>query len=218
LLYHVSVMSPVLVFLVLWTCHLLGNAIGFLLSACFRTAEAAIFMIPFVILPMVAFSGALVSPAALPKRLAPIVEITPLYQGYAGLLGSCASVCIPVRGGIAAGKVDKSFMCGLAKRTVAPPPSDLRGVSFVEAESSCLNYNYEATGLFSRNNGLPVPPSWVDPDRGGDLPVRPDSGDDFVGSQLNPRVVARSIGSLFGLAIVLHLVALHISRRRMRTL
>jgi ABC-type multidrug transport system ATPase subunit/uncharacterized tellurite resistance protein B-like protein/FtsH-binding integral membrane protein len=201
LLEQVSLMSPVMALLVLWACHVLGNAVGALLSACFRTAESAIFMIPFVLLPMVALSGALVPPTELPSRLIQAINFNPLYQGYVGMLGSSASICstIPVDLENPA-RTDRSVLCGAEARTKRPPPA--AGLApFVQSEGSCLHNTFLRSGEFCRMEGLPsLPPA------------------EGVAAQMNSRLVGRSLAILLGFAALLHLAAVRICGRRMRTL
>lgn len=201
---HASLLSPLAVFLVLWACHVFGNALGFVLSASFRTAEAAIFMIPFVLLPAVAFSGTLVPPSGLPPVLRTAMEASPLYQGFVGLLGGSVTVCIhaPVDMDDPA-RTDRSPLCDVDHRTVQAPSTSERGrAPFVQSESSCLHNIYEFVGDFCHQMGLPC---------------RPADSDDPIGRQLDWRLVGRSVGALACASSLLYVLALQISRRRMRT-
>ena len=204
LLGRVTMMSPGHAFLVLWACHILGNAIGFVLSAWFRTAEAAIFMIPFVILPMVAFSGALVPPSQLPRSLVSVLSVSPLYQGYLGLLGSSANVCVvqPVDFERPY-KTDRSDRCALTDRTSAPPEGSVGLTPFVQSEGACLHAVFLSASDFGQVNGYPRPPHAVNDD---------------VASQLNGRLVVENLAALVGFSLLLNVLAFVACGRRMRTL
>jgi len=198
---HASLLSPGSVFLVLWACHIFGNALGFALSAAFRTAEAAVFMIPFVILPTVAFSGMLVPPSGLPPRLRTVMSASPLYQGFVGLLGGSATVCMHAPVDVDdPSRTDRSPLCDLEHRTVDAPAGG--GAPFVQSETSCLHNIYEFVGDFCHQTGLPC---------------RPSDSPDPIGRQLDVRLVRHSVGALVGASLGLYLAALGISRRRMRT-
>jgi hypothetical protein len=201
---HTSLMNPFTAFLVLWACHVFGNAVGVVLSASFRTTEAAIFMVPFVVLPLVAFSGALVPPRDLPAELGSVMRAAPLYQGYIGLLGSSANVCFHAPVDIDdPSKSDRSVVCDAEHRTVTAPEAIRPHAPFVQSESSCLQNTYQYAGDFCHDNGLPC---------------RPGPSNDPVGRQLNMGLVATSASTLVGFAGLLYLAAVQISKRRMRTL
>jgi ABC-2 type transporter len=201
---HTSLMNPFTAFLVLWACHVFGNAVGVVLSASFRTTEAAIFMVPFVVLPLVAFSGALVPPRDLPAKLAGAMRAAPLYQGYVGLLGSSANICFHAPVDVDdPSKSDRSVVCDAEHRTLTPPGETPLRMPFVQSESSCLHNTYQYTGDFCHDNGLPC---------------HPGPSSDPVGRQLNAGLVATSVGTLVGFSGFLYLAALQISKRRMRTL
>jgi ABC-type multidrug transport system ATPase subunit/uncharacterized tellurite resistance protein B-like protein len=198
----VSLSSPLMIFSVLWASHLLGNAIGALLSATFRTAESAIFMIPFVLLPMVALSGALVPPSELPASLRSAINVNPLYHAYVGMLGSSASVCQidPVDLEDPA-RMDRSAACKLRERIKLPPEGVTHLAPFTQSEGSCLHNTFLRANEFGRMAGLPRAPL-----AGGVL------------EQLSPSLVGRSLGVLLGITALLHLCAVRVCARRVRTL
>lgn len=201
---HASLMNPLSAFVVLWACHFFGNAVGVVLSASFRTTEAAIFMVPFVLLPLVAFSGALVPPKDTPAQLAKLMRMAPLYQGYVGLLGSSANVCFHAPVDVDdPRKSDRSVVCDADHRTVAGPGPEGARAAFVQSEPSCLNNVYQYAGDYCHDNALPC---------------HPGSSADPIGAQLNPGLVATSAGTLVGFSSLLYLAALQVSKRRMRTL
>lgn len=216
ILFSVNLMSPGLVFMLLFAAHLVGNAVGLLLSSVFRTAEAAVFTIPLVLVPLIAAGGSLVAPRDLPKDLARVLDVNPLYWTYTGLLASSANVCQP-RSREARTAADPRLnveqmekMCkDETWRRVTPPEGrhpGSRSTDFVRSVASCARNSYLSAGEFYDRVGMAA----VEPKDDAGQPT----GDPVRHLQRGRLITA--ILALIGLGALAHAAAMLRCWRRLR--